>query len=416
MRSTFKILFYLARNKQKKDGTIPIMCRITVNGTIVQFSCKLQIEPEVWDSCNSQTFDNTPNAKRIGRELSSIRKGIEKHYRSLFNGVGPLTADRVKRSYLGLDRYCRTLLQVFRQHNEDYIHFVERGCRSISTYRNYCMGYNYVNEYINSKYKMDDIALADLQYNFITEFEIFLREKKGCSINSIFHYITSLRKMIAISRDNGWLVHNPFSNYHIKKVQVERAYLTMREIDMLMNTKYSKERHSMLRDFFIFCCYTGVPHVDFRLLSKENLKEIDGKWWLFYKRHKTKVQSSVMLLDIPLNIIKKYKGSTGGDRLFPMPKEGTVNRNIKEVAKLAGIEKDTSWHVSRHTFATEICLMNGVPIETISRMLGHTNVKTTQIYTRISDTIIERDMNILAEKLNKRSFLRSITDGADYKK
>ena len=123
-----------------------------------------------------------------------------------------------------------------------------------------------------------------------------------------------------------------------------------------------------------------------------------------------------MLLDIPLNIIKKYKGSTGGDRLFPMPKEGTVNRNIKEVAKLAGIEKDTSWHVSRHTFATEICLMNGVPIETISRMLGHTNVKTTQIYTRISDTIIERDMNILAEKLNKRSFLRSITDGADYKK
>ena len=401
MRSTFKVLFYVNRTKLKADGTVPIMCRITINGTMAQFSCKLSVDPVIWDVRTSQAHGTAPAVKRINREITTIRKGIEKHYRKTFNSDDPINAGRVKESYLGLEYSCLTILQVFNQHNEDYLKLVEADCRSLSSYRNYCTAYNHLSEYINSEHKRKDIALAALRYNFITGFERFLRKRKQCVTNTILHYVIPLRKMITISQDNGWITNNPFSGYLLRKEKSERGYLTIREINLLIKAQYASKRHEMIRDCFIFCCFTGVPHADVRLLTMANVKEVDGKWWLYYSRQKTNVPCHLRLLDIPLSIIRKYSSSRAGDTLFHLPTPATVNRTIKTVTQLAGIEKDVTWHQSRHSFATEICFMNGVPIESISRMLGHTDIKTTQIYTRISDTVIDRDMSMLSEKLNR---------------
>lgn len=401
-RSTFHLLFYIKRSQLRRDGSAPIMGRITINGGAKQFTCYLFIQPDLWDVKANKAIGNSDEAREVNRELETIRKDITKHYWDIRRDIGPLTAERVKAAFFGEDKTCRTLLQVFAQHNEQLAVMKTNKLRSESTYNKYCTVYNHLEKFLASKSRYKDIALTDLHSSFITEFELYLRTKVGCSNNTAGLYMMPLKKMIAISRNNGWLQWNPFADHRISMQRTERNYLTTKELSILINTTFEQPVLELVRDLFLFCCFCGITYADMVNLTTANIwhSEDDGCEWITYKRQKTGFTCNLCLLDIPLQIIKKWSGIVAEDRLLPMLKYESVRYYLKIVIKESGINKHITWHMSRHTFASEICLLNGVPIETISKMLGHTDIKTTQIYAKLSDTIVGRDMATLSKKLN----------------
>ncbi|MEG2594568.1 MAG: site-specific integrase [Bacteroides sp.] len=374
MKSTFSIIFYIKRKVIKLDGSSPIMGRVTVNGTQSQFSCRLYVRSEMWDAKIHQATGQNREARELNKELNNIRSSITKHYKKIFEGMGPLTAERVKNSYLGFDRSSHTLMSVFEKHNEEYALLTKNELRSPSPLSTYKMVYNHLKKFLCKRYKLKDIALEDIQSSFIVDFELFIRKERKCSNNSVLTYLMPLKKMISVAQNNGWLDSNPFYGHRLTYKQKERGYLTTEELTLIMNADLShcNKNKQKSRDLFIFSCFTGISRIDLHNLTKSNIRtNQDGTTWLSYTRQKTGTNCNLPLLDIPLRIVKKYENSTDKGTLFSMPCFVTCNAHIKYIVKYCGIDKAVTWHLARHTFASEVCLLNGVPIETISRLLGN---------------------------------------------
>lgn len=399
MRSTFKVLFYLKKNAPKKNGYVPVMCRITIDGTIAQFSCKLDVNPDLWDTQSGRATGRTTEAKETNLFLDNIRVGVNTHYREIFDKDNYVTAEKVKNAYLGLGMKHETILKVFAQHNEDFEKQVGK-MKSKSTYQKYCTVYRHLQDFIHYRYKVSDIALKELTPAFIIDFELYLRTTQECTHNTVWVYMMPLRRMITIAQNNGWLNRDPFVEYSISPEDSDRGYLTKEEIKKLMNAPIIKKKHELVRDLFIFCCFTGLSFRDLKNLTTDNLQtSFDGHEWIITKRQKTKVQSNIRLLDVALRIIEKYKGIAKDNRVFPVPSYANLRDNITLIVQACGIKKHVTWHMSRHTYATEICLTNGMPIETLSKTLGHTNISTTQIYAKITNEKVSHDMEALSHKL-----------------
>lgn len=399
MRSTFKILFYLKRNAPKKNGLVPVMCRITVNGKISQFSCKLDVDEKLWNVESGKMSGKSLASQEANRMLDKIRVGVTKAYQEISDKDNYVTAEKVRNSFLGMGQNHKTLLAVFRQHNEDYAKQVGK-MKSVRSYWKYCTVYNHLEEFIKSRYKMSDIALKELTPAFITDFELFLRIEKNHCTNTIWSYMMPLKRMVYMSINNGWLQRDPFYAYSISPEPTKRGFLTKEEIAMLINGKFKKQSYELIRDLFIFCTFTGLTFIDMYNLTKDNLQtSFDGHLWIKTNRQKTGVESDIRLLDVPLRIIEKYEGMAEGDKLLPVPCYDNCKNGIKVIAKKCGIEKNVTWHMSRHSYATTICLSNDVPIETLSKMLGHRSIRTTQIYAKITGEKISKDMEQLSHKI-----------------
>lgn len=399
MRSTFKILFYLKRNAPKKNGLIPVMCRITVNGKVSQFSCKLDVEEQLWNVQLGRMTGRSLVAQETNRMLDKIRVGINKSYQEICDRDNYVTAEKVRNVFLGMGMNHETLLAVFHQHNEDYAKQVGK-IKSQRSYWKYCIVYKHLSEFIRQRYKVSDIALKELTPAFITDFELFLRTEKNHCNNTVWSYMMPFRSIIFMAINNGWLQRDPFYAYSITKEETKRGFLSKEEIRLLIDGTFKKKGYELVRDLFLFCTFTGLTFVDMKNLTKDNLQlSFDGHLWIKTNRQKTGVESNIRLLDIPLQIIKKYEGTTEGNLLLPVPCYANCKYDLKVIAKKCGIDKNLTWHMSRHTYATTICLSNDVPIETLSKMLGHRSIRTTQIYAKITGEKISRDMEMLAQKL-----------------
>lgn len=399
MRSTFKILFYLKRNAPKKNGLVPVMCRITVNGKVSQFSCKLDVEEQLWNVQLGRMTGRSLVAQETNRMLDKIRVGINKSYQEICDRDNYVTAEKVRNVFLGMGMNHETLLAVFRQHNEDYAKQVGK-IKSQRSYWKYCIVYKHLSEFIKQRYKVSDIALKELTPAFITDFELFLRTEKNHCNNTVWSYMMPFRSIIFMAINNGWLQRDPFYAYSITKEETKRGFLSKEEIRLLIDGTFKKKGYELVRDLFLFCTFTGLTFIDMKNLTKDNLQlSFDGHLWIKTNRQKTGVESNIRLLDIPLQIIKKYEGRAEGNLLLPVPCYANCKYDLKVIAKKCGIDKNVTWHVARHTYATTICLSNDVPIETLSKMLGHRSIRTTQIYAKITGEKISRDMEQLAQKL-----------------
>ena len=399
MRSTFKILFYLKRNAPKKSGLVPVMCRITVNGKISQFSCKLDVEEKLWNVQSGKMSGKSLASQEANRMLDKIRVGVTKAYQEISDKDNYVTAEKVRNAFLGMGQNHKTLLAVFRQHNEDYAKQVGK-MKSQRSYWKYCTAYNHLSEFIKQRYKMSDIALKELTPAFITDFELFLRIEKNHCTNTVWSYMMPLKRMVYMSINNGWLQRDPFYAYSISPEPTKRGFLTKEEIALLINGKFKKQSYELIRDLFIFCTFTGLTFIDMYNLTTGNLQtSFDGHLWIKTNRQKTGVESDIRLLDVPLRIIRKYEGMAEGDKLLPVPCYANCKYGLKVIAKKCGIEKNVTWHMSRHSYATTVCLSNDVPIETLSKMLGHRSIRTTQIYAKITGEKISRDMELLSQKI-----------------
>ena len=400
MKSTFSTIFYLKRQAARKDGTVPVMGRITVDGTQTQFSCKITIDPKVWDTKSGRATGRSAAAIEANRMLDNMRVSINKHYREIMDRDNYVTAEKVKNAFLGLEHRCRTLLQVFKQHNEDYEKMYEAGMKAKATLLKYQCVYRHLEEFIYQRYHVRDIALKELTPAFISDFDIFLRTEKNCCTNTVWLYLCPLRTMVSIAISNEWLSRDPFRDYEVKKEQTTRYFLTKDEIRLLMDGKLKNAKQELYRDLFVFCIFTGLSFSDMRNLSEENIRTyFDEHLWISISRQKTGVQSNIRLLDIPKKILEKYRGLREDGKIFSVPHYMTCLYGIRAVAKRCGITKHLTWHMSRHTMATEICLTNGVPIETVSSILGHKNITTTQIYAKITTEKLNQDMENLSTRL-----------------
>jgi len=399
MRSTFKVLFYVKKGSEKPNGNLPLMCRITVDGEIKQFSCKMDVPPRLWDVKNSRASGKSVEAQKINLAVDKIRVEVNRRYQELMQTDGYVTAAKLKDAYLGIGVKQETLLKLFEQHNAEFEKKVghSRAQGTFTRYRTVC---NHIREFLPHTYRREDIPLKELNLTFINDFEYFLRTEKKCRTNTVWGYMIVLKHIVSIARNNGRLPFNPFAGYINSPESVDRGYLTQTEIQTLMDAPMKNATHELVRDLFVFSVFTGLAYSDVKNLTVDRLQTFfDGNLWIITRRKKTNTESNIRLLDVPKRIIEKYKGLARDGHVFPVPSNGSCNKILKDIGRQCGFKVRLTYHVARHTNATTVLLSHGVPIETVSRLLGHTNIKTTQIYAKITAQKISQDMETLSHKL-----------------
>ncbi|MDL2228302.1 site-specific integrase [Bacteroidales bacterium OttesenSCG-928-K03] len=398
MKSTFKVLFYVKKDKQKANGNYPIMCRITIDGEQARFNTKAEVKEKNWDSKTGRAFGRSADITKTNYVLDDIRACLHDIYHNM-QRQEQVTAEKLKSEFLGHSEKHETLLNLFQKHNDD-VKLLVGISKSRATYLKYEVTRKHLSNFIKSKYNMTDIALRSINNMFITDFETYLMTTGKCCHNTTVKFIQFFKRIIIIARNNGLIQHDPFANYKCKLEKVDRGYLTQEEIEIIMSKHFSIKRLEQVRDIFIFSCFTGLSYIDVKNLRVRHIRtSFDGNLWIMTKRQKTNVCSNIPLLDVPKQILKKYEGTLPNEMILPISSNQKMNAYLKEIADVCGIDKNLTFHLARHTFATTVTLAKGVPIETVSKMLGHTNLKTTQIYARITDNKISNDMAVLAEKL-----------------
>ncbi len=401
MKSTFKILFYLKRDKAKSDGSIPIFGRITIDGQASRFNTKYSIQPEYWDTKSSTVIGKTKEALEINSVLEAIKTSVYNVYHELLTRENNVNAERVKNIFLGLEIKHQTVLELFQRHNDDIEKLVGI-TKSRETHQKYEVARKRMADFIKEYYNVSDISLKEVNHMFLHNFEIYLITTCKCKENTTAKFLQRFRTIILMAKNNGWIHIDPFANYKIRFKKTDRGYLTQDEINIIMRKKFASERLERVRDIFIFSCFTGLAYIDVKNLRQSNIRtSFDDGLWIMGKREKTGVNFNVPLLEVAKEIVEKYSGQLPDDKVLPVMSNQKMNEYLKEIGEVCGIGKDLTFHLARHTFAT-LTLTKGVSIESVSKMLGHTNIKTTQIYARITDVKVSNDMASFAEKLEEK--------------
>lgn len=409
MNHSFSILFWILNNRiSKKSGEAPIMVRITVNGKRAEISTGQKVLPEKWNVNSGKMKGNSEEARRFNKNLTAIHTKLDNIYDDLIAKKSFISAQTIKAIYNGEQSNDHTLLGLFEYHNNQLNAQIGKGY-SLGTWKRYNTALKHTREFIKYQYKQDDFNLADLKYEFITEYEFYLRTVKNMSHNTAMKYLVYFKKIVFIAIKNDWIQKDPFARFEIKMKEVKKGYLNKDELQILYNKEINIERIDQVRDIFLFCCYTGLAYVDVEKLSSNNIsKGLDGETWIFVDRTKTGSPSNIPLLPIANEIIEKYQTHPSvkvHGKLLPVISNQKMNAYLKELATICGINKNITFHMARHTFATTVTLSNGVSIETVGSMLGHKNLKTTQIYAKVVQEKVSEDMKQLKEKLGGSDFM-----------
>ena len=397
-RSTFKVLFYVNGSKEK-NGIVPIMGRVTINGSVAQFSCKQNIPKTLWDAKGNRAKGKSIEARDINHALDNIKAQIIKHYQRISDREAYVTAEMVRNAYQGIGSEYETLLGAFDKDNDTFQKRVGTD-RVKATYMARVRARNHVAAFIKANYKRSDLSMLELTPDFIKEFAVFLSTDRGLQNGSIWTNCMWLKGVVMRAHFNGLIPRNPFAQFHISPNIKEREYLTEEELKTLMTHEFVDAKLSYIRDIFVFASFTALSFVDVKELTTDDIVEVNGEKWILSKRHKTKIPFQVKLLDIPLQIIKRYEEFQTDKSVFPNLNYWSICKPLKKMIKECGITKDISFHCARHGFAT-LALSKGMPIESVSRVLGHTNIVTTQIYAKITTQKIDHDLTMFGDKLNQ---------------
>ncbi len=400
--NSFSTLFYLKDERRDKNGKAGLYLRITVDGRRTTISLHRKIDPSKWDSRMNKLKGKDVEAEELNRFMTTIRHMVNRIQHDLIEDGKPFTAVDVKNIYLDKDKEVKMVLDVFDEHNRQMKKLVGKEF-AIGTWKRYHTTKKHVAEFIRSEYKREDFPVQDVDIKFITSFEYFMKSVKDCNHNSALKYMNNFKKIIRLAVANGWIERDPFYNYKVKFKWVDREFLSAAELQRLVDLEINWPRIAVVRDTFVFCCYTGLAYIDVKKLHRDNLvRNIDGDLWIEAKRTKTNAKFSIPLLPTALAILEKYKDHpkvVNGECVLPVLSNQKSNAYLKEIGDLCGIKKNMTTHLARHTFATTVTLSNGVPIETVGKMLGHKDLRTTQHYAKIINKKVGDDMGVLKEKL-----------------
>ena len=400
-KSTFSILFVAQKGKLKANGKAPVLARVTINGEMIHLATRMDVEPDRWIGKECRTLGKTAEDKYVNEMLEKYRTIIRNKYDDLFFKGEVITASRLKSLLTSKNEEVKKLLQLFDEFNNDYSKLVGKET-SQKTYTRYLLARRRLAEFMVAKYNVKDILLSEINKKFINDFYIYLRTVDGHNgHNYHMKMIQRFRTVFKMAKDNGWVTTDPFGSFKMKMEETHRDCLTIEELTTLMEKQLVSERLCKVRDIFVFSCYTGLSYTDVYHLEKVDLvKGNDGRLWIDRERIKTGNEFNVPLLDVPLAILEKYADHTSKNKLLDIPSNQKVNDYLKEIAAVCGIDKPLTFHIARHTFATTVTLENGVPLETVQKMLGHKTIRTTQIYAKMTKRRIGTDMQTLANKLD----------------
>lgn len=399
MKTIFRTVFYLRSNYTNKEGLSPVMIRIYLNNQRLSIgSSGVAINPKLWDNEKNRLKGRSTEILQANLQLDNIQAGLQAIFRRLELSED-LSLELIKSEFLGKKEQLDTILSLFEKHNNDIRNQVGIS-KSVATLQKYENCKRHFSNFIKSKYGRTDLKLSEVTPIVIHDFRIYLLTTKKCMPNTTTKILKFFKTIILFGRKNGFLTHDPFREIRFHLEPVDRGFLTDNEIKTIMQKEMVTPRLELVRDMFIFSCFTGLAYIDVANLTEDNIVELDGKQWIMTKRQKTKIATNIILLDIPKMIIEKYASVRKDGKLLPILSNQKMNAYLKEIADICQINKNLTYHVARHTFAT-MSISKGVPIETVSKMLGHSKTQTTQIYARITNKKLEADMLALSSKLDK---------------
>jgi len=404
LNQKFAILFWLKKDKTNKLGLAPIWTRITIDGKRAEFSTNKQIYPKFWDAENNVALKEFSDAKPLNDFLTLIKADLLRHYNILLSTKDIVTADDVKNNYKGVKELKKTFLDLFRQYLQQLSERKEIEDLSEGRHKRFEILKGKCEDFVRYKFKRSDVLLEEMKLNFIVEFEHYLRTVQKIGHNTSMKYAKDLKQVMKYGVILQYISVNPFELFQCSYKKVKREFLDQEELEMLYKKEFAIKRLEEVRDCYIFSCYTGYAYSDAEALTSNDIAiGIDGEKWIIRNRIKTDTTENVPLLPIPLEIISKYQKHDyckTHDKLLPMNSNQRYNAYLKEIADLCGIKKKLTTHTARHTFATTVLLLNDVPMETAMELLGHTDIRTTQIYGKIVQKKISADMRKLKDKLS----------------
>lgn len=413
-KQSIAVLFYIRKAKSTKNKMAPIYMRITLNGQRAEISLQRDVEVSKWNAAAGLQTGNSEVAKSLNQYITYWRQRIYDAYESFVKEDKLATAVAIKSLLTGDTSKQKTLLEVFSYHNDMLKERIGID-HAPATLTRYKTTMEHVLSFMQAKYGTNDIFLVHLSKGFAADFYHYLITVRKCNSNTSAKYIKNLKRITRIALLNEWIASDPFIGFSPSVKPVDRGYLTMEELECIESKKMVSPRLEQVKDLFIFACYTGLAYIDVSKLKPENIsKGINGYLWINTHRQKTNIPSNIPLLDRAAAIIEKYRNhpqAVTSGRLLPMLSNQKMNAYLKEIGDVCGITKNLTFHLARHTFATTITLANGVAIESVSAMLGHTNIKTTQIYAKVVQKKVAEDMDMLAQKLAKQGQAANISNG-----
>lgn len=414
--SRLRILFVTRTNRHNAEE-LDIYVRVTCFGKRSVFSLNRRITKHLWDARHKRGKGSSQYVIALNKYLNNVHAKLFDCHNQLLFEEKDITATAITHRYFGRDEKSRTLIQLVDYHNKTMEPVLRPG-----TIKNYRSSKKVLIRFLKDEYGMEDYSLKKLSYRFITDFEYYLRNYKphtrqACSNNGVMKHMERLKKLSRLAVKLEWINKDPFVNYKLRFQKIEKGFLSERELYLLEETIFHDNRLQRTKDVFLFSCYTGLAYIDVKTLMEENvLKGIDGNDWIYATRTKTNGSLKIPLLPKAKEILDRYRGKefVGYEgKMFPVYSNQKINQYLKEIAEVCKINKRVTFHMARHTFATTVTLSNGVPIETVSKLLGHTKLSTTQIYAKVIETKVGEDMRDLVEKM-KRKEVRPQHSGNSY--
>lgn len=394
-RNYFSILFFIKKSKLLKNGEAPICLRITINGQRAEVQIKRSVEVSLWNSNKECAIGKERKHQELNHYLETVRTKVLRIHRELEQDGKPITAEILKRHFYGEGESPKMLLEVFREHNKKYRELLDKDV-VLGTVLRYERTVRYLEEFMKEKYRFSDIPLKNINQEFVKEFEHFIKTEKDCAQNATVKYLKNLKKIIRNALVNKWMDDDPFVEIRFHQTASNREFLTEEELNKLIEKEFTILRMEVVRDIFVFCSLTGLAFTDVQHLKPEHIfRDMDGSYWIRKTREKTDNMCNIPLLDLPMKLIHKYQNHPECVRkgvVMPVPCNQRMNSYLKEIADICGIQKTLSTHSARHSYATSICLANGVSMENVAKMLGHADTSVTKHYARVLDQNIFKDM------------------------
>jgi site-specific recombinase XerD len=402
MKYDLNVLFVLRKAQSDKKGFAPIYLRISVNGERAELSVNRKVAPQKWDARLQRAVGRSESARALNDYLDSVENQVKKNFNVLHDRQKDISASILRDMQIGKYIKDHTLISVFETNNK-LVEQEEGSKYSRSTIDQYSTTLNRLRIFLEQQYDCKDIILTKLDLTFIRRFEIFLKMEYGIHHNTIMKHLKQVKKVIHFAMEMGYLDRDPFFSHKTAYKNVSREFLTADELGRIEDHTFRIKRLEQVKDVFLFVCYTGLAYSDLKTLTRDNLsKGIDGKTWIIYERKKTDVQARIPLLPMAQTLIDKYENDpecSAENKILPVRSNQKLNSYLSEIAEICAINKHITMHLGRHTFATTVTLTNGVPIESVSKMLGHTSLKTTQIYSKVIDNKVSKEMEDLSRVL-----------------
>lgn len=396
-RDSFRVLFFLKKTRLLKNGEASVCMRITVNGTRVENNIRKSIDPALWSQAKETARGKSRRACDLNTYIEEARIKLYQIFCELEQQNRPVTAHLLQKLFFGQEQpeEVRTLLGTMQEHNDQCRALIGTDYALI-TVRRYESCRRYLAELIRQRYGKEDLPLTEVNGELVRAFAFYLKTEKGCQQNTVIRYMKCLKKITNLARANDWMAKDPFLGIRFHEKEVVREFLTMDELQTIYRKEFPLERLTLVRDVFIFAAFTGLAFIDVQQLAPEHIvRDNNGNLWIRKPRQKTKNMCNIPLLDIPQEILRKYADHPTCRKrgvLLPVPCNQKMNSYLKEIADICMIRKNLTTHCARHSYATSVCLANGVSLENVAKMLGHSNIKMTQHYARVLDSSILRDM------------------------